>query len=189
MCMGSSTQPAWTGEIETGRFVTEGSRAWAAHWMSLPREGTVPLRPVFDPLAVPRLLPSMLICDLCEPGIVRIRLMGTSMVSSFGFDPTGRDYLDLVDPARRQAAYAGFTVPAGHPCGMRVLGENRYESGRTLTVETAGFPFRRDDGAGMQMVFVGTRVDATAGNWPNYGATVSFHVYEREFIDICAGVP
>ena len=175
--------------MDSKAFVTEGSRAWARHWLSLPRETVVPSRSVFDPLAVPRLLPHMLICDLSEPGIVRIRLMGTGMVSSFGFDPTGRDYLDLVDPARRQAAYEGFIVPASQPCGMRVLGENRYGNGKTLTVETVGFPFRRDDGAGMQMVFVGTRLDETTGSWPDHGATTSFHVFEREFIDIGAGIP
>jgi queuine tRNA-ribosyltransferase len=45
----------------------------------------------FDPLDVPALLPHMLICDLTEPTIVRIRLVGTGMTSNFGFDPTGGD--------------------------------------------------------------------------------------------------
>lgn len=170
-------------------YIAEGSRAWAAHWWGLPRDGLVPLRSAFDPLSVPALLPHMMITDLAEPGVVRIRLMGTAMVASFGFDPTGRDYLDLVAPERRAAALAGFTVPAGHPCGMRVLGENRYEDGRAMAVEALTFPFRRDDGAGMQLVFVGSNVDTTLGPWPGLGRTTVFHVFERQFIDIGAGVP
>ena len=131
----------------------------------------------------------MLICDLTETGIVRIRLMGTEMASHFGFDPTGRDYLDLVAPERRQSAYEGFTVPAGHPCGMRVLGENQYFNGGPITVETVGLPFRRDDGDGMQMVFVGSRLGPANDHWRDRGPTKSFHVFERAFIDIGAGVP
>ena len=79
-------------------LIAPASRAWAEHWLSLPRDWVVPLRSAFDPLAVPALIPHMMICDLSEPGVVRIRLMGTGMVSSFGFYPTGRDYLDLVAP-------------------------------------------------------------------------------------------
>lgn len=170
-------------------YIATASREWVDHWWSLPRDGHVPVRSAFDPLAVPRLLPRMLICDLTEPGIVRIRLMGTEMASNFGFDPTGGDYLDLVVPERREAAYQGFIVPASHPCGMRVLGENRYSSGGPIAVETVGLPFRRDDGEGMQMVFVGSRLGSSQDLWKDLGQANSFHVFEREFIDIGAGVP
>ena len=170
-------------------FIADGSRAWSSLWWSLPRDGLVPLRSAFDPLSVPALLPHMMICDLSEPGVVRIRLMGTGMVKSFGFDPTGRDYLDLVEPERREAALAGFKVPASHPCGMRVLGENRYANGKTMAVEAVSFPFRRDDRAGMQMVFVGSNIDRDLGPWPDLDHTETFHVFERHFIDIGAGVP
>lgn len=170
-------------------FISPSSDAWARHWRALPRDGLVPLRSAFDPLGVPDLLPHMMICDLSEPGVVRIRLMGTGMVDSYGFDPTGRDYLDLVAPGRRAAALAGFIVPANHPCGMRAIGEMRYASGKTMAVETAGFPFRRDDGGGMQMVFVGSNIDRNLGPWPELGHTDNFHVFERDFIDIGAGVP
>src|SRR3546814_6882749 len=92
----------------------------------------VPLRSAFEPLAVPALLPHMLICDLTEPTLVRIRLVGTGMATNFGFDPTGGDYLDLVAPDRREEAFAGVLVPAAHPCGMRILGESRYDSGKEI---------------------------------------------------------
>ena len=170
-------------------LIAPASRAWAEHWLSLPRDGVVPLRSAFDPLAVPALIPHMMICDLSEPGVVRIRLMGTGMVSSFGFDPTGRDYLDLVAPERRAEALHGFLVPANQPCGMRVLGENQFENGRKMAVETVAFPFRRDDGAGMHLVFVGSNIDTTLEPWPELGRTTNFRVFERQFIDIGAGVP
>lgn len=189
MRLGLAAPSASVGQPDLSAFVTEANRAWARHWWSLPRDMAVPVRSVFNPMAVPSLLPHMMIYDLSEPEIVRIRLMGTSVVASFGFDPTGRDYLDLVDPARREAAYGSFTDPAGHPCGMRVVGESCYANGNTLKVETVGFPFWRDDGAGTQMVFVRARLDDAPGNWPNFGPATGCHVFERQFIDIGAGVP
>lgn len=185
----SMRYPTTPPDPDMARFVAPASCAWVAHWWSLPRDGVVPLRSVFDPLVIPKLIPHMLICDLSEPAIVRIRLMGTGMVSSFGFDPTGWDYLDLVDSERRAAAYEGFVVPAGQPCGMRVLGENRFENGKRMAVETVAFPFQRDDGKGMQLVFVGSNIDTTLGPWPDLGRASSFHVFDRMFIDIGAGVP
>ncbi len=189
MRVGFSGKPAGAPGAAATMYVANDNRFWAEHWSSLQRDDLVPLRSALDPVAIPQLLPHMLICDLAEPGVVRIRLMGTRIVQSFGFDPTGRDYLELVAPDRRRSAQEGFLVPAGHPCGMRVLGENRYASGRTVAVESVGFPFRRDDGAGMQMVFVGARIDAADGHWPNLGPTTGFHVFEREYIDIGAGIP
>lgn len=165
------------------------SRDWARHWSSLRDGALVPLRSRFDPVRVPALLPDMMICDLAVPGEVRIRLMGTRMVSSFGFDPTGRDYMSLVDPDRRVEALRGFTVPAGHPCGMQVDGENRYPDGRSMAVEVMAFPFRRDDGRGMQMVFVGSNVDPRHGRLHDLGRASVFHVFARRFLDIGAGVP
>lgn len=182
---------ATSAEVVPGtvEFIADASRVWDAHWRTLPCPGLVPLRSVFDPLAVPGLLPHMLICDLTEPTIVRIRLVGTGMASNFGFDPTGGDYLDLVAPDRREEAFAGFLVPASHPCGMRILGESRYDSGKVMAVEAVGFPFHRDDGAGVQLVFVGSNIDGNLGRWPELGRMTSFHVYHREFIDIGGGTP
>src|SRR3546814_16126368 len=104
-------------------FIAEASRVWNAHWRTLPRSGLVPLRSAFEPLAVPALLPHMLICDLTEPTPVRIRLVGTGMATNFGFDPTGGDYIDLVAPHRSEAALAGFPLTAAHPSGNRTGGE------------------------------------------------------------------
>lgn len=187
----TASPSAMPAEVVPGvvEFIAEASRVWDAHWRTLPRSGLVPLRSVFDPLAVPGLLPHMLICDLTEPTIVRIRLVGTGMASNFGFDPTGGDYLDLVAPDRREEAFAGFLVPASHPCGMRVLGESRYDSGKVMAVEGVGFPFHRDDGTGSQLVFVGSNIDGNLGRWPDLGRMTSFHVSRRDFIDIGGGIP
>ena len=58
-----------------------------------------------------------------------------------------------------------------------------------MAVETVAFPFRRDDGAGMHLVFVGSNIDTTLEPWPELGRTTNFRVFERQFIDIGAGVP
>jgi len=168
----------------------QASRDWALHWWSLPSDGPVPLRSALDPVRLgPALLPRLVIYDLAEPGVARIRLMGTETAANFGFDPTGRDYLDFVEPERREEALQGFLVPARHPCGMRVVGESRYNTGLATLVETVAFPFRRDDGAGLQMIFVTSQIQRWhLSRWES-ARLMTFHPVERHFIDIGAGIP
>src|SRR3546814_18882668 len=80
-------------------------------------------------------------------------------------------------------------VPAAHPCGMRILGESRYDSGKVVAVEGVGFPFRRDDGTGSQLVFVGSNIDTPLGPRPDIGRIPPFHVHERDFIHTARAVP
>jgi hypothetical protein len=69
------------------------------YWQQLPRiGGPLPGRPSFDPLAVPKVLPSIWLLDVeREPFRLRYRLVGTNAVRAMSDDPTGR-YLDEVRP-------------------------------------------------------------------------------------------
>ncbi|MBT4488726.1 MAG: hypothetical protein HOC72_14370, partial [Rhodospirillaceae bacterium] len=118
------------------------------------------------------------------------RLIGTDSVARTGFDATGTDYLDAVEPERRASALRGFVVPANHPCGMRVVVVFVYGTGHRTLIEAAGFPFERDDGAGRQMVFVSIELDSKAAYLRDKLDSIDLVGLEtREFIDIGAGVP
>lgn len=147
------------------------------------------MRSAFDPMRVPKLLPHMSIYDFDEPGVIRIRLIGTKMVRDYPIDPTGGNYLDFVAPDRREAALQGFLVPAFHPCGMRVLGRNCHPGGFTTPIETIGFPFDSETGS-RQMVFVGVEVKGSPfSDRPDRPGLERFEVIERQFFDIGAGMP
>lgn len=73
-------------------------RGLLEYWMSIHPGDRMPGRQDFDPLAVPRALPNMVLTDVeREPFRFRVRLMGTAVVKAMGDDFTGR-YLDEVWP-------------------------------------------------------------------------------------------
>jgi hypothetical protein len=65
------------------------------YWQHKRGARALPSRRDIDPLEMsPELLPHLLLTDLFDRGTrVRFRLVGTTLVKRFGFDPTGR-YLD-----------------------------------------------------------------------------------------------
>lgn len=171
-------------------FVGEQVKNWITHWFSLHRDGLVPMRAAFDPTKVPHLLPFVTIYDLSVPETANLRLVGTDVVQSLGFDPTGQCYLDIISPERRQSAYQGLLLPATHPCGMRVFVKNKFSGGREVLVETVCFPFERDDRSGRQLIFVGQEVDKSDAKLRHQNLDIDdIDLIDRTFIDIGAGVP
>ena len=71
-----------------------------AYWRSIrPADGVLPGRQHFDPIAIPRLLPSIWILDIQrEPFRLKYRLVGTNIVTVHHADFTGRWY-DEARPA------------------------------------------------------------------------------------------
>lgn len=169
--------------------IGEIGKAWLEHWWSLPRQGLVPLRADFDPSRVPRLLPYLEMHDLRQPGVSRLRLVGTRVAERYGRDPTGRDYLNFVAPERRAEALAGLTIPCRHPCGMRVEMTNTFEFGARMRIEAVGLPFRYDAAGGPMMLFTDVVVGEAPPSWTDPGRLVSYILHDRHFIDIGAGIP
>jgi hypothetical protein len=67
-------------------------RALHDYWISIhPSKDRVPGRRNFDPMAVPTLLPNMMLLDVAgRPPRFRYRLVGTRMVEALGRDLTGQ---------------------------------------------------------------------------------------------------
>src|SRR3546814_6108948 len=98
-------------------------RSLYEYWLGLPkpRGSLLPLKPALDPTAIPRLLPRVVLHDLRHPRRSILRLVGNGMAEQYGFDPTGRDYLDLVATEQRDSALDKLRKIVAPPCGMRVL--------------------------------------------------------------------
>jgi len=81
------------------------------YWDAKRADGPMPARHAIDPLEMGGgLLPHLMLCDLYDRGTrVRFRLVGTTVVRRFGFDPTGRfladqprsSYFDLMGALHR----------------------------------------------------------------------------------------
>lgn len=80
------------------RAQTAAVRELLSYWMAIHPGDRIPARADFDPLAVPKTLPNLVLTDVeREPYRFRVRLMGTGIVQAMGEDFTGR-YLDEVWP-------------------------------------------------------------------------------------------
>jgi hypothetical protein len=165
------------------------SRRWLEHWWTLPHVDLIPIRASFDPAAVPSLLPYLEMHDLRESGISRLRLVGTKVAQRYGKDPTGEDYLGFVTPERRDEAYRGLLTPYQHPCGMRVVMSNTFESGLSTLIEAVGLPFRFSETGGPMVMFADVIVGDAMHHPASLGRLVRYVLHERQFIDIGAGVP
>ena len=81
-----------------GQAQTASVRELLSHWIAIHPGDRIPARAEFDPLSVPRVLPSLVLTDVeRDPYRFRVRVMGTAVVEAMGEDFTGR-YLDEVWP-------------------------------------------------------------------------------------------
>ena len=123
------------------------------HWHAIRPNGGLPGRQHFDPLDVPRLLPSIRMLDVDgAPPRFKARLMGTKMRDSVGYEQTGK-WLDEVYPDfETSSAFLGLNAVIhtgtlnwrrGHP--MLFYGKE------FMTIERVYLPLARD-GVAVDMI-------------------------------------
>lgn len=85
-----------------GRTGWHPSIATLWHYLQRQRSSGPPFRRAdFDPIDVPRLLPNLWLFDvLRDPLDFRYRVVGTNIVASMNFDPTGKTLSDVYPDAR-----------------------------------------------------------------------------------------
>ncbi|WP_416897684.1 MAG: PAS domain-containing protein [Minwuia sp.] len=169
-----------------------GELCWLFHsywWRLRDACGGVPPRRDFDPAEIKAALPFIVLHDMGEPGKSIMRLCGTGIAERFGLDPTGRDYMEFVSEERRPSAYRELITTASHPCGMRIIIEARYRSGRRTLAESIGYPLTGSKGQPM-MLFVDQLIERLAPDLNQRAQPLAiFEVRERDYVDIGLGVP
>lgn len=175
--------------LEGIEFGSPHGLRFAEYWFSLPKQDLIPSRGDFDPAALAEILPYILANEIVSPEMIVQRLIGTKVVEDLGFDSTGKNYLDLVAPARRLKASLAMRLMADHPCGMhaRVLVETA--AGRNLVSDATGFPMRDNDGRA-NLVYLLSHATPMA-EYRDAGADPfkAIDVSSRKYIDIGAGIP
>ncbi|MCZ4281273.1 PAS domain-containing protein [Kiloniella laminariae] len=172
-------------------FLSPRCQLFHDYWWRLKEssEQIVPHKSDFNPAAIKPVLPYVLLHDLTIPGKSLLRLVGTAIVDRMGIDATGRDYLDFVSPERRDKAYHHLQTTSSLPCGMRVVIEGRYQSGRVNVSETVGYPLEATGEAPRFMIFVDDIVETMEYQDVSDKQLEYYRVRRRDYIDIGAGIP
>lgn len=176
--------------VHEPEFIHELNLEYLRHWTSLRQDRTLPKKSDFMPEEIPRLLPFFAIYELMSRDLIKIRLAGTEMIRRHGFESTGTNYLDLVEPGRRPKASEAFWQIASCPCGMRVVLRQRYAGGIIQDTEALGLPVHNDQGDSPLQYYTSCPIERE-GEMKNdlLHRSEVLTVLEREFIDLGAGVP
>lgn len=160
-----------------------------AYWLELRKDALMPDRSEFNPMEIKPLLPNIVIHELISPERIRLRLVGTAVVQQYGRESTGMNYLDFVEPARRERASKAIFLVREHPAAMTVSLRASAETGLETLRRTIALPVadRKD---GRQLVYYCSTLEKTDDpltTEPDKMAVQS--VTHRRFFDIGAGVP
>lgn len=175
--------PAWSREAKLF------AEAWDAARGSMP----LPRRDAFGPAQLKAILPHVAIIDYAGPDALPYRLVGSALVEGAGADPTGRNLLDLVPPARRGLWARRWAAAMARPAGLFAYTHATRDAGVVLPIETLALPVAplRDD-APMQFFLVSREVEplsAAMRQWP-LDETIRTHTARHfVFVDIGAGLP
>lgn len=170
-------------------FKTTDAAEWWAFWHSLPRTGLLPDRSSLDPGAIKHLLPNMMVFDMSRPEAVQFRLAGTEIAERYGFNPTGSDFLDFLNPETREQSRQMLHLAARHPFGVHSALRSRHHNGLIAEIEALTFPFAVARGGPPQLATVSVRVPAAAQLDRSPDSLSRVEGVGTVFIDLGAGLP
>jgi len=118
------------------------------------------------------------------------RIVGENITSRMGFNPTGKNFFDFIEPETHEETAVAFHAALTQPSGHYALYENQYESGRRMVTESLMLPIRKNSRADANYV-LGYHVHHQATDTYSLGARTTFFVdwSISEFFDIGFGVP
>lgn len=164
---------------------TAGARTFFGYWDSLPKRDFVPERGDFSPGRIAALMPAVTILEVVSDDLILQRLTGTAVCRALGFDPTGSNALDLMQPQIRPDYLNLIRHQVSTPCGRWNLIRSRREN-LIERVEVLTLPMRHSpSGRWMIISYFGTLESLVYDPGP-----YEILGYENtSWIDIGAGVP
>ncbi|MBP5855995.1 hypothetical protein KAJ83_03175 [Marivibrio halodurans] len=188
------TRPAYLAsglEVVRARLESEPARRLAAvYGGSLEKAGGIPCLSSFDLAALGRVLSSMVLYEVGEDRVT-FRLIGEECKRRFNGVRVGDNYLDFVQPIRREQAWRSFSSMLEHRCAMAVRNLQILSSGQQVFCEALGVPLRSAAGleAPDRLLFADSIVREDIG-WTDASVTISYsYPSERCFIDLGYGLP
>jgi hypothetical protein len=165
---------------------TVGARRFFEYWDRLPKTDLLPDRGSFNPGVIADLMPAVTILEVWSRERIDIRLSGTAVCKTMGFDPTGRNGLDLVAPEARDSYLRLIEEQISRPCGRRNVLRSRHASGLIMRTEVVTLPMRHARTGHSMILSFFSALDVVGIGEGGY-AILSYE--ETQWLDIGAGVP
>lgn len=165
---------------------TEGARRFFNYWNSLPKTNFLPDRESFNPSHIPDLMRAVTILEIWSRARIEMRLAGTSVCESMGFDPTGINMLELQAPEMREDYLRLLEAQCARPCGRRNLLRARHADGTIIRTEVVALPMSHKRSGNPMILNYFSSIEAIG-----FGEH-SYQILDREdtrWIDVGAGVP
>ena len=175
-----------------GDLRSKDSATFIHAWNRWRGDRMLPSRRDFDLGSIKRLLPRVILLEIRSPTEVAFRLAGTWITRVLGVELTGRNYLDVGNPADRQERAALLFAEVMQPCGAVMIYPMHYASGRAAPVEVISAPVLGDRPTDPPMVFALLTELASSGFAEPLAEEVVRQLptgRQLRFFDIGAGTP
>lgn len=136
------------------------------------------------------MLPNITMMERIDNNTILYRIVGENIVARLGFNPTGKNFLDLIDPSVRTETALTNKLGLEERCGHYAVYENQYESGRIMMSESLMLPMRKTRDGDVAFIF-GYHVHHQATDIGLMGARTALGVrwILAEYVDIGFDIP
>lgn len=170
-------------------YQSEKSLMLVRHWLEVAEDRLLPSRADIDPSRIAPVLSCLAMHHMQSPDWIEIRLAGTRFYGIYGRELTGTNYLDLVEPNRRNEASRRLHTLVGHPCALYTVLTSTTHGGMTGRAESIGLPLLGPDGRPDMAVYVNDDIAPRAFVPGPAGMIRYLKADQPRYLDIGAGLP
>ena len=169
------------------RFSHPETKQFFQYWNSLPKTGVLPDRADFNPVAIHRIMPRVLLVEYFKTGEVEFRMVGTGITEDIGFDPTKQSYLDMLEDSAFGAFQSASDAILSTPCGGHFVVTAQSAKGYLVEFDVLDLPMTNR--AADSNIVVAHLAQADIGRITPVGTFRIKEIQSAGWIDIGAGVP
>ncbi len=153
-------------------------------------DGAVGRRDLLSMRSLAPMLANITMTEYVDDTTILFRIAGENITDRLGFNPAGRNTLDLIAQEKRAEAIALHHAIIHHPCGSYVVYESVFQSGRRAKNESITFPLRKDANNNT-LFFFSYHLHHEATGFAEVGEATALGLSEiqTELIDIGFGLP
>lgn len=168
---------------------TKACRTLLDTWLEWRGSRIQPDHADIDPLPLKYVLSRIGVLEVRSRDVAIYRVAGTAFRDTIGFDPTGKNAMELVEGDSRARRAYRLNELVLRPCGYRSEAIFSYSTGLTDMVESIGLPLRSERPEILGFIIF-TLESIEGRRWQNMTATSRINTYPEtfEFLDIGAGV-